>query len=220
MKKILKVGSLVLVIAILAGIGFSAYAASGKPKDSNSFEGKLQQVFYNIGMVEKQPVDYKNVYAIGEDIVIYNDELQKIVDKYRISDSDFDEETSKEEAYNYLLKREAKYQAAVDKGYTVTDEEIQDYVNKQIEESRKAVDSGGGDEFSAFLQGAGMSIEEYWQTQYDVLGKELLASKYFEKVHAEFLSTTKSENPDEEWKKYLDNMLEEIIDEQNVKILK
>ncbi len=219
MKKKSIVISAIVAVAVLGSICFSVYAVSDEPKDSGSFMGKMQQVFYNIGIIDKQPVDYKNVYAIGKDIVIYSDELQKIVDKYRISDPNFDEAASKEKAYNYLLRREVEYQAAIDKGYTVTDEEIQDYVNKQIEWSKKSEQAGGADEFSAFLQGAGMSMEEYWQSQYDVLGKELLASKYFEGVYKDFLSQTKSEDPYEAWRKELDSIVQELINEQDVKIL-
>lgn len=198
MKKTTKFIIIALIVAVLCGVGV------------------YDEMLYNVGIVDKRPASYENVYAVGKDIKIYTDDLQKIVNNYRINDSNFDEATATENALNYLVRRETLYQAAVDKGYSVTDKEAQDYVDKQIEASSNASNYG---DFEAFLKSTGMTLEEYWQSQYDTLRKELVTSKYLEKLRTDFLMNIKSENPQAAWQEELDKMAKKLIDKQKVRVL-
>lgn len=201
MKKTTKFIIIALIVAVLCGVGVYV------------------EMLYNVGIVDKRPASYENVYAVGKDIKIYTDELQEIVDRDRTTNPNFDEASSKENALNYLVRRETLYQAAVDKGYSVTDKEAQDYVDKQIEAFSPSSNAVNYGDFEAFLKGTGMTLEEYWQSQYDTLRKELVTSKYLEKLRTDFLMKTKSKDPQAAWQEEYDKMTKKLIDKQKVRVL-
>jgi len=219
MKKVVKIICITIVAVLLVSIGLYAYAVTGQTEDENNPASKLYKICYNIGLVDKRPICEQNIYAKGKDITIYTDELNKIAEKHKISDPTLSDEDATKRAFDYLVRRDSLYQAAVDKGYTVTDKEVQEYVNKQIESTKKARESGGTSDFDVFLKGVGMTEEEYWQSQYDVLKKELVTTKYLEPIRSDFLANSKDKDPYKAWNEELDKIADKHIKEQDVKIL-
>ena len=84
---------------------------------------------------------------------------------------------SREDAVDSIARRETLYLTALREGYTVSDEEIDEFVQLQIDMSSKASNL---DIFNEYLIGYGMSLEEYWRDQRDKLTKDLLASRYLD----------------------------------------
>lgn len=107
------------------------------------------------------------VVARGNNIEIMNPEVDRIVAGYEMLNSP----KGRDDAIAFLAKRAALEAEAIRQGYSVTEEEVQDYINLQLEMGKNA---SNYHEFAEFLEGAQMTAEEYWQGQYDILRQELI----------------------------------------------
>ena len=75
-------------------------------------------------------------------------------------------EDGRECAIMIILRREILYSEALKHGYSASHEEIMDAINSFMESLRSA--DNFEIDFLPFLDGLGMTYEEYWETQYDL----------------------------------------------------
>ena len=87
----------------------------------------------------------------------------------------YDEEEAKSKAKEYLTEREELYQKAVDAGYSVTDEEVEEYLDSLKE---LIYSSENGEEQLAISKNYFENEEEYWDYEFLVYQKNLVIQKY------------------------------------------
>lgn len=140
------------------------------PKGADTAE-KLQKY----GELEKQKQeaiasgkDY--VVAKGNSIEVYNAAVENITEGYSLTSGG----KTREDAIEFLAERAALVEEAKRNGITVSDSEVKDYISLQKEAGRNAVNM---DEFEKFLEGAEMTYDEYWDSQYEMLEQELYIGK-------------------------------------------
>lgn len=169
------------------------------------------------GQAERKIMNQKafsnEAYAKGKTITIERQEIEIIAARYDLQGITNGEES----AYTYLLRREALHQIAKRNGYTVTQKEALDYVNKQKEFFKNISDPA----FSAYLEGIGMSVDEYWDSQYEILKNELLTEQFLQAEKKKYIKDHNiinwSDNENNAWQQYLDDMAQEYISADNVK---
>lgn len=123
---------------------------------------------------------------------------------------------SKEEACNqaihYAKERTALYNTAVSLGFTVSDEEVNDYL-RTLRES--ADNSDTKNEVYAVMS-AFDSIEEYWEYQEIIARKDLPIGKYvrnIQKTYFDNLSTDPDTGSDSGWESYFHDYKDKLIDQ-------
>lgn len=159
------------------------------------------------------------LYAVGKNGKVLQKEIDQAKRFYILSgvnESDA-EETSKD----YMLKREALYQAAIKNGYTVTDEEIQSYLDEVKEFAQKA--DNKEDMQSVINQFD--SVQAYWEYEFEVYKKNLPIQKYLEDMEEVFKKnqSLKRDNDvdlETEWANYLERLKSELMQEENFEIVK
>jgi hypothetical protein len=87
----------------------------------------------------------------------------------------YDEEEAKSKAKEYLMEREELYQKAVDAGYSVTDEEVEEYLDSLKELIYSSED---GEEQLAISMNYFENEDEYWDYEFLVYQKNLVIQKY------------------------------------------
>lgn len=171
------------------------------------------------GQAERKIMNQKmagnEIYAKGKTIRINRKEVEIITARYALEGN----ENGEEAAYKYLVRREALHQIAVKNGYTVSQQEAQEYVNGIKEDFESMSDTI----FSAYLEGMGMSVSDYWDSQYEILKNELLTDKYLKVEKEKYAKAHKivEWTPEEwaGWQKFLDNMAQQYINSDDVKKL-
>ncbi len=94
---------------------------------------------------------------------------------YSYMQQGYDEEEAKSKAKEYLMEREELYQKAVDAGYSVTDEEVEEYLDSLKE---LIYSSENGEEQLAISMNYFENEDEYWDYEYLVYQKNLVIQKY------------------------------------------
>ena len=96
-----------------------------------------------------------------------------------------------------MLRRDATYQRAIAAGYSVSDDEINDY----LDDLKVTInDSINSEEAQALISQFG-SEEEYWQHEFEVYKINLPIEKYLESLKQEYLQnsiSTQSNNQEAE----------------------
>lgn len=144
-----------------------------------------------IGQCERPLTDSEkgNIILHGDSISVFEGELQQVAERNKLTGNDNAEKRAKE----YLLHREALYQKALAAGYNVTDDEVYAMIEKQKNDYH-TVDLNPED-VNAYFEGMGMTIDEYWDSQFDNLKKEMITNKYVSSQKAKFAK----ENSISEW---------------------
>ncbi|MCL2019873.1 MAG: hypothetical protein FWG70_08970 [Oscillospiraceae bacterium] len=182
---------------------------------SDSDDDSMVKVLFKFGQIESDHNDDLNfdVLIRGNDFVIYESEVNKREEQYRLTG----EENGRELAISFLLKREALYSEALRQGYNADDKEIRDLINLNIELSASA--SNYEEHLLPFLKGLGMTNEEYWESQYDVLKKDLVISKYIQPQREAFFELNQNRDSKDiydDWTIYMQNLVDELIEGQNL----
>lgn len=94
---------------------------------------------------------------------------------YSYMQQGYDEEEAKSKAKEYLMEREELYQKAVDAGYSVTDEEVEEYLDSLKE---LIYSSENGEEQLAISKNYFENEDEYWDYEFLVYQKNLVIQKY------------------------------------------
>lgn len=140
--------------------------------------------FSDWGNLLKQYVNDENgnemIYARGKNGVITNKEVEQAMMFY--TTFGMNQEDARKQAVLYVEEREALYQQAIEAGYTVTDQEVYDYLEKLkvfIEQSDNKEDA------MAIIEQFD-SEEDYWNYEFEVYKKDLPIQKYMAAKEKEF----------------------------------
>lgn len=144
-----------------------------------------ESVYFQLGELERDYIDNdsknenEDIAKKGKDFNISKSELDYYNKRHEIINSAESSKQNKTDnnASEYLIERETVYANALKNGITVSDKELKEYIQKQIDTFNSAEPDEG---VQAFLDGLGMTWEEYWNspTQIEILKKDLINSKY------------------------------------------
>lgn len=173
-----------LAISVLVALTVvsSVLCLGGCMSDVSAEDSKVDNTSEKISSVaeiekeyaENLESDSDEIAAKGKNIVIYKSELDLLTDK-AVAIGGTSEEEAREYELNYLIKRETLYYNAQKNGYNVTDNQVKEYIDEQKELLNNVE---GADDFLHYINSLGMTVDEYWDSQFESTKKDLLISDY------------------------------------------
>lgn len=150
--------------------------------ENNTDNSDNLDLIKKVGQCERPLTDSEKGKIIlkGDSISIFEGELEQVTERCKLTGKENPEKHAKE----YLLHREALYQIALAAGYSVTDDEVYANIEKQKKDFHE-VDINP-EEVNAYFEGMGMTIDEYWDTQFDTLKKEMISDQYVRSLKDQF----------------------------------
>lgn len=200
-KKVIGLVGLILTAAFITAT--ASYTNTNIPRKSEAEQMQQSRAW---AQIDSAPTTCDTaVFMAGKTIRVYEDEVNRITQKYAAADV----ENGEELALAYILRREALYNAGLANGFTASDEELQAVIQQNEEMSK---DSDGKEYFDEYLKAAGMTEHEYWVSLSDKLKKEIVIGKYLsaEKAAHSFDST-------EEWENYEKELVNKLIADDGIK---
>ena len=175
-----------------------------------------EEWLYQMGLIERQAAassfSQQEDYAfLGRTIAITRAEYEKILARYQLSQIPNAEERVRES----MLRREALYHIALQAGFQATEEEIQAFIDEQIEVFTQEVEDN--DEFNIMMDAAGLTAEEYFQGQYELYDKLLTSTAHL----SDLRDRTYGSGPEPEyWDEMIDKMVQDYIAADEVQDLR
>ena len=155
--------------------------------------------------IDSQPMSADSaVYLQGNAITVYQDEISRITERYKASGVEDGEQL----AVQYVLRREALYHAGQEKGYTASEEEVQNIIDTELEWEKGA---DGQEYFQTYLDELGMTAEEYWDSQRPLLAKEIVIGKYLDAEKEQSGITDETE-----WQTYEKKLVQTLIEQDGI----
>lgn len=139
-------------------------------------------------------------------------EYEQVKSFYQLKGED-DEQAAKD-ADKEIKQYNALYAAAVENGYTVTDEQVQAY----IEDMRVQLESVDNSEDIQDVIDQFDSEDDYWAYEFTVYQKQLPIQNYVSALndaYNEKAADASSEEAQEEWDTYFENLKDKLVKEQN-----
>ena len=152
----------------------------------------------------------------AEHFMITEDELEFLTSKQAF----IDEDTAYQTAVDLLIKKKALYYQAQISETIATDEQVQ----RVLDKNKKIFNDAADENYSAFLSGIEMSIDEYWDSQFDNLKVYESIGLWKEAQYQQFLATTASRDWDDaerraQWELSYQDIAAEIIINENVQFI-
>lgn len=153
----------------------------------------------------------KEIYLKGKKSIIYKDDIMKTSKFYEASG--MDKEQAKEEAVKYLKEYETLYTEATEKGYTVTETEVEEYV-KEIKKSfhSEEIDSESKKQIDALIQQFDTE-EDYWKYEESVYEKSLPIQKFVGDLQKKYYKENESATQDD-WNDFLKKYENHLISQE------
>ena len=146
--------------------------------------------------------------------VLYVEEREALYDTFGMS-----AEEARKQAILYVEEREALYQQAIEAGYTVTDQEVYDY----LEKLKVFIKQSDNKEDAMAIIEQFDSEEDYWNYEFEVYKKDLPIQKYMaakEKEFKEVAPQAKSINEiEEEWQDYYEQIKAQAVENEEFKVV-
>ncbi|MGI5960239.1 MAG: hypothetical protein ACOX60_12630 [Massiliimalia sp.] len=208
----IKKKSWIILLSILAAavlLGGTAFAL-------NSNEILSQEDWYRqLGAAEAKGLlsdsDSNQVYMQGDTITLYTKDVRQRAERYAL----FQKENPEEEAVRSLLSDLAFEKAALEAGYTVTDEELDQYLREMREGIEQAENYA---DYLTYIEGTGMNEDDYWASLAPSYKQQMLIGKYLNPLHEQFYQDhADEENLSQKWEQEKQKMAEKILKKDHVK---
>lgn len=205
---------LILILGLVCFIGISAKyfakSTSGTNQEKFDYEqwGKALKEDASVAG-ESDDIVYK-----GNTADIKESEIKKGTAFYEAAGMSSDE--AEKEAVEYLKKFEAIYAEAIEKGYSVTDKEVEEYLNTMRNSlSGSEIDEETKKEYEAMLEQFD-SEEDYWNYQKIIYRKELPIQNYVSDLEEQYFQD-RPEAADDEWLEYFEEYKSQLALMQSFK---
>ena len=215
MKKNVLISTISFVLAIML-VNVFAFASN---KEINSSDN----TYYLLGQIDKNNNNFKFikdsscVYAKGKDIVIYKNDINKIVARDKVLNIKKNEE--EKNAYDYLVKQETVYNEAIKSGFSLSDNKVKQEIKKLRETTEKAVNYS---DFTVYLSGRGISNDQYWEQEFNNIKRDCTINQYLDNLREKYAKEKNIKqwtNIDlNTWDTYKINFINNLIDNQNVEL--
>lgn len=161
----------------------------------------------------------ETIYAQGIQSAIMNKDIEQAKNFYILSG--MDENTAQKQAVDYVMKRDALYQAAIENGYEVTDQEVQDY----IEELKVIISQSDNREDALNVMEQFPSEEAYWEYEFTVYKINLPIQNYVHDVEQAYKNKMiysekmSPEDAEAAWQNYFESLKENLVRQQNYQVI-
>lgn len=208
-----KLAAGIAAAALVAVLSVSAVYAGNQGKSVSALWGEILKQLADEGKISTQSTeDEPLLYAVGKDVSITMKEYEQVKSFYQLKGED-DEQAAKD-ADKEIKQYHALYAAAVKNGYSVTDEQVQAYI-KDMKVQLETVDNREDiqnviDQFD--------SEDDYWAYEFTVYQKQLPIQNYVSALNDEYnekAADASSEEAQEEWDTYFENLKDKLVKEQN-----
>lgn len=190
--------------------------SSNKAKDQTDIE-KSNTLYCKITSLDNSSLKenivlIEDIYMIGNEIVVTDDEIEQAKKYYELSGCS--KNKAEEMAIDYMGQYNALYVEAIKKGYSVTKEDIYEYLSslKQF-----LGDAENKEDVQSLINEYG-SEEEYWAYEYKVYQKSLPIQNYVANLESEFATQYNLEQGTEEfqqkWLDYFELYKKELMKKQ------
>lgn len=170
--------------------------------------------------------NYQNEFAsqngaedaiVGKHFTVSQDELARVTEVQMM----IDEDNAAEIAQNILIEKYALYYQAQEAGVLVPDEYLDELIDEQIQIFEGVSDNK---EYEAYLDGIGMSNEEYWLSRKDELRITESIAAWKQLKRDEFIDEhnyheNPPENLNELWETHYEELVADIIEQEDVCII-
>lgn len=175
-KKIIGMLGGILVVAVFMG---SVIFANNNDKMAN-WGSFLSQNHAKEKLNSSDKKGEADIYEEGTSAVVTVNEIEQATRFYELSG--VDPTTAKNQAVDYMKQREALYQEAIANGYTVTDEEVRQYINQLKDTVKTAQNSDAVKKVISQFP----SEDAYWDYEFTVYKKDLPIQKYVANMEANY----------------------------------
>ena len=219
-KRVKLISSLCFVLVLMGALCVGAYASSETSHQMKEW-GEILRDSFSLSHTDKNAVlQSDNIYAEGKNAVVSNQEIEQATKFYMLSG--LDEDTAKEQAIDYTMQREALYQAAIENGYSVTDEEVNSY----LDELKSTINEADNkDDVDAVISQFD-SEDDYWNYEFSVYKKDLSIQSYVHDLEQKFnqqstLSTNSlnSKEGNDSWSQSFEQIKNNLVKEENYQIV-
>lgn len=224
MKKRIISSTVLAAMAIVCGLAISrGPVAQADVSEINSFNNYLSGVetmkednienYYSAegNMLSRIDSDQlEEIFEVGENIIITAQEVEQYEAFYELNGSD----TPNQDAIAYAEERNALYAAAIENGYGVTDQEIQDYVNELKSILKSSMTE---DEFLGIVQNF-ESEEKYWEYECKVYTIDLPIQNYVKSLEEAYRNESGIEDDaifEEAWSEQFERIKKALVEKQN-----
>jgi hypothetical protein len=199
-----------IVIGILCIVGVLSFSVSAIRNQDDPF--------YQWGQIEnsrKNSTASEDAAIVGEHFTVSADELNALIEKQKLVDPD----TAESKAEEMLIEKYSLYYQAVEADVVVSDE----YVAELIEENIEIFAETSSEEYDAFLEGLGMTNEEYWKSCAEELKITESIAAWKSLQYDNFLAENgyDTDPPDDLgtlWETYYSDLEADIIENEHVEI--
>lgn len=165
--------------------------------------------------------DGDEILEHGTSAIIYSSDVEQAKKFYEIAGQS--ESEAEKNALDYVEKREALYEEAIKNGYSVTDEEVWDYIEELKEIIQRADNKSDADAIMSQFN----SEEDYWEYEFYVYKKNLPIQNYVRDLEKNFNANqvdTYSEeddnvetNTEDAWISYFEQYKKMLVEQQEFK---
>lgn len=170
-KRLIIVGLIVSILLIFSGCGTEKNTET--TNDQSITDYYIESLSVN-GLSRSQKKEYlsrDDIYAVGNNIAVSKAEVQQYTDFY-LNNGESEENTQKL-AEKDAMERNALYVAAIQNGYEVTEEDIDDW----LKELRTMLENDTTGAYQSAMEGF-ESEDAYWEYEYEVYRVDLPIQNY------------------------------------------
>lgn len=200
--KIKIISNVCIVLVLITVLSMSSYATSSSSVTMSDWGETLAE--------KSKDMQSEDIYAVGKNAIVTNKDVDQAVEFYILSG--LDEQNAKEEAVKYTFQREALYQAAIENGYSVTDEEVWEY----LEELKDTINHADNKEDIITIMSQFETENDYWNFEFSVYQKNLPIQRYVHDLEESFMQSSIKEN---EWDQYFEQMKENLVLKESYQII-
>lgn len=200
MKKFIIVIGLLMVAALATLIG----------------TGALKSKENRMGEVAKEAAggNKKSAVAIkGKDFKVSEKELKTKVKYFKAAGVEDPEKAAKDS----FIEKESLYALAVSKGYSATQQEV----DEVVEEIKQGVKEAKNEEIQNYIEGFG-SEEEFWEFERELESKNLVIKKYLEDEKKDYLGSgddgSYTSGEENRWQNHYESIKKKAIKKQKIEI--
>lgn len=174
------IGCVVVAVVTIAIIIFSI--ANGYLfAQEDDYDFYSDSVMYRIGRAHRDIPPNSEIYVQGNGFVIYDYEIQRINIELYLTDN----QDNWYEAVQNVIRREVLFLEAQGAGFYATDDEVREWIAGNVEQINEAENIY---DFNMYLLGRDMTIEEYFESMFEVLRKEIATGKFSDFLYFEWIN--------------------------------
>ena len=208
-KRLIIVGLIVSILLIFSGCGTEKNTET--TNDQSITDYYIESLSVN-GLSRSQKKEYlsrDDIYAVGNNIVS-KAEVQQYTDFYLNNGES--EENAQKLAEKDAMERNALYVAAIQNGYEVTEEDIDDW----LKELRTMLENDTTGAYQSAMEGF-ESEDAYWEYEYEVYRVDLPIQNYVSSLQIDTNVSADSENGNSDTDAFSE-LKQRLADEQDFKL--